>query len=142
MSAKKVLAESVEYTVQFHEVDLMGVVWHGHYLRFFELAREAFTRRYGIRVEEYREAGVMAPVVKVDVKYRAPARYAETLVIEASHAIERQPKLVMQYAVREKASGRLLATGRTVQLFSDAAGTVLFFPPPLLERFWKTWEAR
>ena len=29
----------VELTIPFHDVDMMGVAWHGNYFRYFEVAR-------------------------------------------------------------------------------------------------------
>jgi acyl-CoA thioester hydrolase len=137
--ADKVLQTQVEHTVSFGETDMMGVVWHGHYLRFFEAAREAFARKYEIDVKQLAEADVRTPVVKADVKYKAPARYGDVLVIEARYSPKRGPKVVIRYKVMEKASGRLLALGSTTQIFTTPAGEVLYFPPPLLEDFWKKW---
>lgn len=137
--AAAVLKAQVEHTVNFNEVDMMGVVWHGHYLRFFEMAREAFARRYGVDVDALMKAGIGAPIVKADVKYKAPARYGETLIIEARYRLEREPKFVLAFRVTEKASRRLLAVGRTTQIFTNPKGEVYYFPPPALESFWKTW---
>jgi acyl-CoA thioester hydrolase len=41
----------VEITIPFHDVDMMGVVWHGNYFRYFEIAREALLNQfdYGYR---------------------------------------------------------------------------------------------
>jgi acyl-CoA thioester hydrolase len=135
----KVLTSRVEHTVSFNEVDMMGVVWHGHYLRFFEMAREAFARDHGIDVKELVSSGLRTPIVKADIKYKAPAHYGETLVIEARHTIEKEPKFVLKFRVIEKESRRLLTTGHTTQIFTNPEGEVYYFPPPLLEAFWKKW---
>jgi acyl-CoA thioester hydrolase len=137
--AEKVLKTQVEHTVNFNEVDMMGVVWHGHYFRFFEMAREAFARAHGIDVDELIEATLGAPIVKAGMKFKAPARYGDALVIEARHRIRKEPKFVIDYRVMHRNSGRLLAVGQTTQIFTGPDGEVFYFPPPLLEKFWKTW---
>lgn len=137
--AGKVLKSQVEHTVNFNEVDMMGVVWHGHYVRFFEMAREAFAREHGMDVRDLVAAGLRTPIVKMDVKYKAPARYGEVLVIEARHAIEKEPKFILKFRVTEKESRRLLTVGQTTQIFTSPEGEVFYFPPPLLEGFWKKW---
>ncbi len=137
--AGKVLKSQVEHTISFNEVDMMGVVWHGHYFRFFEMAREAFARAHGIDVDALIEATLGAPIVKASLKFKAPARYGDALVIEAKHRIQREPKFVIDYRVVHKSSGRLLAVGQTTQIFTGPDGEVFYFPPPLLEKFWKTW---
>ena len=37
----------VELTIPFHDVDMMGVAWHGNYFRYFEVAREALLNQIG-----------------------------------------------------------------------------------------------
>ncbi len=43
------LTERVEILVRFNEADPLGIVWHGHYVRYFEDGREAFGNKYGLR---------------------------------------------------------------------------------------------
>ncbi len=134
-----VLKARVEHTVNFNEVDMMGVVWHGHYLRYFEMAREAFGRKHGFDVQDFIDDSLLAPIVKVAIKHKAPARYGQTLVIEAGHTIKKEPKFVLTFRVTEKESNRLLVVGQTTQIFTKPSGDVFYFPPPLLKKFWKQW---
>jgi len=39
---------SVELEVPFHDVDMMGIVWHGHYYKYLEHARTALLRSCGL----------------------------------------------------------------------------------------------
>lgn len=139
-STGKVLKVSVEHRVSFSEVDMMGVVWHGNYFKYFELAREEFARRFDVDVENLLKEKVFAPVVKAEIKYKAPVRYGDRILIEAIYNLERQPKFVLSYNVYEKESGRLMATGKTVQIFTKEDGSVYYFPPPILEKCWERWE--
>ena len=45
---KKVLKDRTEVKVRFGEVDSMGIVWHGNYVKYIEEGRESFGRKYGI----------------------------------------------------------------------------------------------
>jgi len=138
--SNKVLIARVEHIVNFNEVDMMGVVWHGHYLRFFEMAREAFARQYGIDVTHLIEDELRTPIVKVEIKYKAPAHYGETLIVEARYKIEKVPKFVLNFKIFSKDSSKLLATGTTTQIFTTPQGEVFYTPPPLLEKFWRKYE--
>ena len=42
------LTDQTEVVVKFNEADPLGIVWHGHYIRYFEDGRESFGKRYGI----------------------------------------------------------------------------------------------
>lgn len=60
----------VELTVPFHDVDMMGVVWHGNYFRYFEIAREALLNQFNYGYRQMKESGYLWPVVDTRVKYR------------------------------------------------------------------------
>ncbi len=57
--------------VRFSEVDTLQIVWHGHYLEYFEDARVELGRRHGINYTDIRAAGLTAPVVHVACDFYA-----------------------------------------------------------------------
>ena len=58
------IAETLEVDVAFHDVDMMGVVWHGQYLRYLENARWALMNRIGYGFEEILASGFIWPVIE------------------------------------------------------------------------------
>jgi len=68
------LSEATQVRVRFQEVDSMSIVWHGHYLTYFEDARRAFGRRYGLDYSVFLEHNIGAPMVSVWVDFLSPAR--------------------------------------------------------------------
>ncbi|MCH5716298.1 acyl-CoA thioesterase [Niabella hibiscisoli] len=44
----RTLSHTIEVLIRFNEADPLGIVWHGHYVRYFEDGREAFGEQYGI----------------------------------------------------------------------------------------------
>ncbi len=48
MSEKKPRSSEVRLTVPFHDLDPMRVVWHGNYLKYFDIARFALFRKAGV----------------------------------------------------------------------------------------------
>ena len=122
--------------VRFHEVDALRIVWHGHYVSYFELGREAFGRAYGLGYEEMIEAGLAAPVVRLGIDYLLPARYGDELEV-CTRLFERESaKLEIGYEVRRLADGALLAKGWTVQAFTDLDGKLVLTMPGLLRSFY------
>ena len=71
------LTAAVTLEVPFHDVDSMGIVWHGHYLKYFEIARTALMRRVGMDLAEMNASGCVWPVVTCEVKYLRPLRYGQ-----------------------------------------------------------------
>ena len=59
------LTERITTRVRFDEVDALGIVWHGNYVKYLEDGREAWGRKYGIPyMTIYREvkSGLQAPI--------------------------------------------------------------------------------
>ena len=63
------LRASKEFTIRFSEVDSMNVVWHGSYPLYFEDAREAFGKKYGLEYMSFFDNGYFAPLVELTYRY-------------------------------------------------------------------------
>jgi len=134
------LEESTAIRVRFNEVDVLQIVWHGHYVNYFEEARRAFGRRYGIDYTAFIEQAIAVPVVQLKLDYFAPARLADTLEIKARLLKSDAAKLCFEYEIRRQGESALLAAGSTVQVFTTVSGELLLtWPPYILERL-KEWE--
>lgn len=71
--------------VYFEDTDLSGVVYHANYLRWFERARTEMLRLLGIEQRAVQEAGEGAyAVTELAIRYLAPARLDDAIVIESS----------------------------------------------------------
>ena len=55
--AAQMLGAEVEIRVPFYDLDPLGVVWHGNYYKYFELARTEFMRSIGFDIKEMRHSG-------------------------------------------------------------------------------------
>ncbi len=68
--------------VYFEDTDLSGVVYHANYLRFMERARSDMLRLAGVDQRAHHDAGEGAyAVTDLAIKYRAPARLDDALVV-------------------------------------------------------------
>lgn len=126
--------------VRFQDVDSIHVVWHGHYLSYFEHGRESFGEEYGLGYQDVRAAGVVAPVVHVSCDYLQPARFGDELTIVTRLHPSDRAEIALSYQVRRACDGALLATGRTRQVFTDTEGNLILNQPEILRRFLAQWQ--
>ena len=107
--------------VRYAETDAMGVVYHGNYAPYFEVARVESIRQLGFSYKDMESAGVIMPVIEWHAKFLRPAHYDDLLTIKtilkelpADHRIE-----FFQEVYNE--SGKQLTLGRVVLYFMKAA---------------------
>ncbi len=120
--------------VCFSDVDAMKIVWHGHYLRYCESAREAYCAERGLSYRQMELVASVAPVVRVQLEYLRPARHGDVLAVRVARIPASEPSLDLFYEVRGP-DGVLLAIAETVQVFVDPTGYPFLSPPPPVEAF-------
>lgn len=106
-----------ETEVRFSEVDSMGIVWHGHYIKYFEDGREAFGREHALGYLEVYEKGFFIPIVNVNCSYKRPIRYNEPLLIETRYVDTPAAKIIFKYTLTNKDHTVVYATGSSEQVF-------------------------
>ena len=115
----------------------MGIVYHAHYLVWFEIGRTEWCRAAGIPYAEMERAGLFIPVTRVDATFRRRSSYDDPIRIEARMAELSGRGCAFAYEVRSEA-GELLADGSTRHIFTDPTGRPRRAPAEILgplERF-------
>ena len=125
----------VELTVPFHDVDMMGVVWHGNYFRYFEVAREALLNQFNYGYRQMKESGYLWPVVDTRVKYRDVLTFEQRFRVRA-RLEEYENRLRIGYEIVDAASGKRTTTGYTIQVAVEEKSREMSFVSPdiLFER--------
>ena len=131
------LTEKTLVNVRFNEADPLGMVWHGHYIRYFEDAREAFGNKYGIGYLDFYNHGFIVPVVNVLCDYKRSLRYGEKVIVEAQYEPCEAAKLKFKYLLYNADTNRLVATGSSVQVFLDRNTHLLQLTTPDFFEEWK-----
>jgi acyl-CoA thioester hydrolase len=127
--AQGTLFADVDVEVRFHDVDMVGVVWHGHYLRYLENARWELMNRLGYGLDRMLASGTAWPIVETHTKHISPARFGDRLRVRAS-LLEWESRLTLNYLVTRLDDGARVARGRTVQVAVDAVTLELQFATP------------
>ncbi|NTX03821.1 acyl-CoA thioesterase [Myxococcus sp. CA051A] len=126
------LSHEIELSPPFHDIDLMEVVWHGHYVKYLELARCALLAKFDYDYPQMLASGFAWPVVDMRLKYVQPALYGKTLKIRAE-ITEWENRLRIDYVIRDASTGRKVNQAHTVQVaVSMATKELQYICPPVL----------
>lgn len=135
IASRERLSCEIEVTPAFCDIDVMEIVYHGHYVRYLELARSALLARFGYDYPRMRDSGYAWPVIDMRLKYVRPARFGQKLRVHASIS-EWENRLRIDYLIRDAATGEKVNAAYTIQVAVDV-GTremCLVCPPVLWQR--------
>lgn len=125
---------SVEIEVPFHDVDIMGVAWHGHYIKYMEIARCALLETVAYNYPEMEESGYIWPVIDVRIRYAQPLHFKQVVCIKAE-LVEWEHRLKVNYVITDKISGQRLTKAYTVQVAVDRkSGEMRYASPSMFLR--------
>ena len=123
--------------VRFNEADPLGIVWHGHYIRYMEDGREEFGRKYGISYLDFYNNGLVVPIVSVNCDYKNPLRYGDIMDVEVTYLHTKSAKLIFEYVIRDSATKKVVATGSSTQVFVNRDTFELHLTVPPFFEEWK-----
>ncbi len=116
--------------VRYAETDKMGVVYHGNYFTWFEVARIELLDSLRVPYRELEEEGYLLPVIEANAQYLQPARFDD--VLEVCCRIESMPRLKIRIVYEVYRDETLLVTGSTLHAFVNEKGKVLKPPSRLI----------
>mgnify|MGYP001821381277 FL=1 len=106
----------VQLTIPFHDLDPLHIVWHGNYLKYFDIARFGLFNNAGIDLDQYyRKTGYLFPVTKTSTKHIIPLRYGDVFICKAS-VVEARIKIVLDFEIRRTSSSEICTRGRGEQV--------------------------
>lgn len=123
------LSAEVEIEIPFFDVDPMQVAWHGHYVKYFEVARCAMLRKIDYDYPQMEKSGYHFPVVELYVKYVNPARFGQ-VVLARAEVVEYDNRLKIAYTIADRVGGQRLTRGWSIQVAVDAKTNELQFVSP------------
>jgi acyl-CoA thioester hydrolase len=135
------LVNKTEQLIKFSEVDSLRVVWHGHYVRYFEDGREAFGKQFQLGYLDVYEHHFAVPLIDLDVKFKRILEYGDTAIIETRFVNSPAAKLIFEYIITSEKHGYVACTGRSTQVFMNPISKELHITmPAFFEQWKKTWH--
>ena len=126
--------------VRYAETDRMGIVYHAHYLVWFEIGRTEFCRAAGLPYRTLEDSGLLILVTGASCRYRRAARYDDSVLVATTLPELSARGLAFRYQIRS-AGGERLAEGETRHVFADAAGRPRRAPQEVLDTLARFREA-
>ncbi|WLG85326.1 acyl-CoA thioesterase [Pseudomonas cucumis] len=129
MRSKGVLHTDTEILVPFFDVDTMNVVWHGHYVKYLEVARCALLDKIGHNYDAMVASGYAWPVIDLQLRYVRGAVFGQKLNVRAS-LVEWENRLKINYLISDLATGERLTRAVSVQVAVDMSSREMQLASP------------
>ncbi len=123
-----------EERVRYSEVDKMGVAHNKIYFEWFEIGRTEYCRRKNIPYKNIEEEGFYLVVAEAFCRYKRPLRYDETFLIRVFLKEITPKKMIFAYELVTKKEQKLIATGHTVHVATNAKAEVRSLPQKILDK--------
>lgn len=127
--------------VRFVETDMMGVVHHANYLRWFEMGRVAYLRACGISLGELMAADIIFPITEVQVKYKNSCTFDDEFEVQTTMSAFNKAKMDFAYKVIRLGDGAVAVEGHTRNVFTDKEGHIVRLEPRWFDKIKKVFDA-
>jgi len=130
------LVDRTSTRIRFSEVDALGIVWHGHFVKYLEDGRESFGNRYGLGYSHVYDQGLLTPMVGLEIDYKLQVGYGEEILIETTYVHSDAAKIIFRYKIFRRSDGALVLEAKTTQVFLNREGELELTNPP----FYLEWQ--
>lgn len=112
------MQETITRRIDFCDVDMTGVMWHGNYCRYYENARCQLLKKLGFSYQEIYNRDYQIPLVNLEIKYSRPCRFDQEVTVTAE-LVKADHFLVIKYVIKDKETGKIMSTAKTKHAFYD-----------------------
>jgi acyl-CoA thioester hydrolase len=124
----------------YADTDAMGIVYHGNYIRWFEIGRNELFRGMGIIYKEVEAAGFNLPVTQVYCHYLLPTQYDDEVLVETDIAYVKRASIKFTYLIRHGTRSTVLTEGYTVHACTDKEGKITRIPSMITDKFQQFYQ--
>lgn len=128
-------SHSVDIQVPFHDCDPVGIVWHGHYAKYLEVARCELLQTFDYNYDRMRDSGYSWPVIDMQLRYAGFCEFGQRIRVTAT-LDEWEYRLKIKYLIHDIATGKRLTKAHTVQVavHLETREMCLVSPPVLAQK--------
>ena len=132
------MKHTFEYKIFYSDTDDYKVVWHGSYLRIFEMGRVLWSEMLGTKLSDLEKDNIVLPVTNINISYKTPAMLEDIVVVETS--LEKYTPLyaVFKQQMFNKDTNKLLCEALVTVVAVDGNGKLYRkLPDRMIELFEK-----
>lgn len=118
--------------IYHHDTDCYNVVWHGAYLKWFEIGRIELSQLLGIDFITLDEMGILLPVVELNCRYKSPARLMDEICISTELKELRVASVSFSHSITNVKTGNLILNAVSAVVTTDKNGKLLRKMPDYL----------
>ena len=126
---------SIEIEIPFHDIDIMGIAWHGHYAKYLEIGRGVLLDSIDYNVFEMQKSGYAWPVIEMHIRYAGALTMHQRIRVQAD-LVEYENRLKIDYRIFDVETNKRLTKAYTIQVALEISSNEMLFasPPVLLEK--------
>jgi acyl-CoA thioester hydrolase len=109
------LEDEIEILVRYSETDQMSFVYHGNYVKYFEIGRITWLKKLGISYKQMEKDGVMLPVIELKINFKQPASFDDKLILTTR--LKSIPSYMIEFDFEIKRDDQIITIGYTKLVF-------------------------
>jgi acyl-CoA thioester hydrolase len=125
---------TMDIKIYYEDTDCGGVVYYANYLRYMERARTEYLASRGYEVKKLMDEGTVFMVLRVEIDYRSPARYGDTIEIETRVSDVSRVTMNFHHTMKDKTSGRVFVECMAKLVYVDTHGRPRRLPEEYVEK--------
>jgi acyl-CoA thioester hydrolase len=124
--------------ILYADTDRSQVVYHGNYLRYFELGRATLMRDAGYPYREVEASGYIYPIIEVGLSYHSPLYYDDPIWVHTRPVDLERVRLRFDYVITHREGGQIICQGFTRHCATNRSGVPVGVDEKTLH-LWRTF---
>ena len=112
------MEDEIEFFVRYSETDQMSFVYHGNYVKYFEMGRIAWLKKLGFSYKKMEEDGILLPVIDLNINFKKSALFDDKLLLITK--LIRIPSYMIEFDYKIIREDSLITSGHTKLIFLNA----------------------
>lgn len=112
------MEDEIEFFVRYSETDQMSFVYHGNYVKYFEMGRIAWLNKLGFSYKKMEEDGILLPVIDIKINFKKSALFDDKLILKTK--LVREPSYMIEFEYKIIKNDDLITSGYTKLIFLNS----------------------